>query len=406
MARPDPAADAQGLPRLSAGADDPASGCWSRPAASTAPTASRRSTRRPWNTPRSCSARAARRSDKQLYRFKDHGDRDVALRFDLTVPFARFAAQYIGQLGTPFKRYHMGPVWRGENTQARPLPRVLAVRLRHHRHHVERRRHRDRPGHQRPDASPWASSGSRCASTTGWSSTGCSKSSGWPGKTARRAARRWTSCQDRPRGRRSGDGREGRRRPREQAEPGARPRRDDREPTPRCSTALDSEFGGNAKAAEGHRPAARDARRVAERPASPDGRFGSTCRSAAAWTTTPAPSTRRSCSTCRSIGSVCSGGRYDNLAGLYTKQSAARRRRVARPRPAAGGDGGTEAAAEEPRRRPRCWSCSSTPTGSATTSAWRARCAPPASATEVYPGREEDRPAVAVRREDAASGWR
>ena len=58
----------------------------------------------------------------------------MALRFDLTVPFARFAAQHIGKLGTPFKRYHMGPVWRGENTAARPLPRVLAVRLRHHRH--------------------------------------------------------------------------------------------------------------------------------------------------------------------------------------------------------------------------------------------------------------------------------
>src|SRR5438045_5086147 len=56
-------------------------------------------------------------SDKQLYRFKDHGDRDVALRFDLTVPFARFAAENIAKLGTPFKRYHMGPVWRGENTQ-------------------------------------------------------------------------------------------------------------------------------------------------------------------------------------------------------------------------------------------------------------------------------------------------
>jgi histidyl-tRNA synthetase len=55
-------------------------------------------------------------SDRIVYRFKDHGDRDVALRFDLTVPFARFAAQHMGQLGTPFKRYHMGPVWRGENT--------------------------------------------------------------------------------------------------------------------------------------------------------------------------------------------------------------------------------------------------------------------------------------------------
>lgn len=56
-------------------------------------------------------------SDKQLYRFRDHGDRDVALRFDLTVPFARFAAENVGKLGVPFKRYHMGPVWRGENTQ-------------------------------------------------------------------------------------------------------------------------------------------------------------------------------------------------------------------------------------------------------------------------------------------------
>ena len=55
-------------------------------------------------------------SDRLIYRFRDHGDRDVALRFDLTVPFARFAAMHIGKLGTPFKRYHMGPVWRGENT--------------------------------------------------------------------------------------------------------------------------------------------------------------------------------------------------------------------------------------------------------------------------------------------------
>ena len=55
-------------------------------------------------------------SDRLIYRFRDHGDRDVALRFDLTVPFARFAAMHIQDLDTPFKRYHMGPVWRGENT--------------------------------------------------------------------------------------------------------------------------------------------------------------------------------------------------------------------------------------------------------------------------------------------------
>lgn len=54
---------------------------------------------------------------RQLYRFKDNGGRDVALRFDLTVPFARFAAMHAHELGMPFKRYHVGTVWRGENTQ-------------------------------------------------------------------------------------------------------------------------------------------------------------------------------------------------------------------------------------------------------------------------------------------------
>jgi len=56
-------------------------------------------------------------SDKQLYKFQDHGGRWVGLRFDLTVPLARFAAQHISELGTPLKRYHIAAVWRGENTQ-------------------------------------------------------------------------------------------------------------------------------------------------------------------------------------------------------------------------------------------------------------------------------------------------
>jgi histidyl-tRNA synthetase len=56
-------------------------------------------------------------TDKQLYRFKDHGGRDVGLRFDLTVPLARFVAQHAQTLGLPFKRYHIASVWRGENTQ-------------------------------------------------------------------------------------------------------------------------------------------------------------------------------------------------------------------------------------------------------------------------------------------------
>ncbi len=55
-------------------------------------------------------------SDKLVYRVQSaKSDKvEMGLRFDLTVPFARFAAQHINQLGTPFKRYAMGPVWRGE----------------------------------------------------------------------------------------------------------------------------------------------------------------------------------------------------------------------------------------------------------------------------------------------------
>ncbi|MDR0784863.1 MAG: histidine--tRNA ligase [Treponema sp.] len=54
-------------------------------------------------------------TEKQVYRFTDNGGRDVALRFDLTVPFARFVAEH--RVPMPFKRYHIAKVWRGENAQ-------------------------------------------------------------------------------------------------------------------------------------------------------------------------------------------------------------------------------------------------------------------------------------------------
>ncbi len=56
-------------------------------------------------------------TDKQMYRFLDQGNRDVAMRFDLTIPFARFAAEHLNEIGTPFKRYHIAPVWRAEKPQ-------------------------------------------------------------------------------------------------------------------------------------------------------------------------------------------------------------------------------------------------------------------------------------------------
>ncbi|BDR28234.1 histidine--tRNA ligase [Helicobacter suis] len=54
---------------------------------------------------------------KELYLFKDHGKREVGLRFDQTVPLARFIAQHSHALGLPFKRYAIGNVFRGERAQ-------------------------------------------------------------------------------------------------------------------------------------------------------------------------------------------------------------------------------------------------------------------------------------------------
>ncbi len=64
------------------------------------------------------TGKGSEETDRQIYRFEDNGGRMVGMRFDLTVPLARFAAQHINTLGTPFKRYHIAPVWRGENPQA------------------------------------------------------------------------------------------------------------------------------------------------------------------------------------------------------------------------------------------------------------------------------------------------
>ncbi len=55
--------------------------------------------------------------DKLLYRFTDHGERQVALRYDLTVPLARVVAQHRGVVALPFRRYQVAPVWRADKPQ-------------------------------------------------------------------------------------------------------------------------------------------------------------------------------------------------------------------------------------------------------------------------------------------------
>ncbi len=55
--------------------------------------------------------------DKLTYTFEDHGGRKIALRYDQTVPTARFVAANWSNLAMPFKRYQIGPVWRADKPQ-------------------------------------------------------------------------------------------------------------------------------------------------------------------------------------------------------------------------------------------------------------------------------------------------
>ena len=61
-------------------------------------------------------AKAGGETEKQIYRFQK-GENDLALRFDLTVPLAKYVAKNYGSLSFPFRRYQIGKVYRGERAQ-------------------------------------------------------------------------------------------------------------------------------------------------------------------------------------------------------------------------------------------------------------------------------------------------
>lgn len=61
-------------------------------------------------------AKAGGETEKQIYRF-NKGDNDLSLRFDLTVPLAKYVSEYYNELAFPFKRYQIGKVYRGERAQ-------------------------------------------------------------------------------------------------------------------------------------------------------------------------------------------------------------------------------------------------------------------------------------------------
>ena len=61
-------------------------------------------------------AKAGGETEKQIYRFQK-GDSDLSLRFDLTVPLAKYVALHYNELSFPFRRYQIGKVYRGERAQ-------------------------------------------------------------------------------------------------------------------------------------------------------------------------------------------------------------------------------------------------------------------------------------------------
>ena len=61
-------------------------------------------------------AKAGGETEKQIYSFKK-GDKDLSLRFDLTVPLAKYVAEYYNDLTFPYRRYQLGKVFRGERAQ-------------------------------------------------------------------------------------------------------------------------------------------------------------------------------------------------------------------------------------------------------------------------------------------------
>jgi histidyl-tRNA synthetase len=75
----------------------------------------------PWETPslelaETFDGKTGPEAQTLMYRFTDRGDREVGLRYDLTVPLARVVGLH-PNLPMPFKRYHIAPVWRYERPQ-------------------------------------------------------------------------------------------------------------------------------------------------------------------------------------------------------------------------------------------------------------------------------------------------
>ena len=118
-------------------------------------------------------AKGGGETEKQIYRFTK-GDTDLALRFDLTVPLAKYVALHQNELSFPFRRFQISKVYRGERAQKgryREVYQAMAA-------WTSPTRLRSPPSSTRPSP-PWVCAASRSGSTTGRYSTACSPSWAW-----------------------------------------------------------------------------------------------------------------------------------------------------------------------------------------------------------------------------------
>ena len=259
--------------------------------------------------------------------------RGLGLHFDLTVPFARYVLENAGKLDFPLRRYQIQKAWRGERPQEGRYREFTQADI----DVIDRDtlpvplRGRAAAGDGRCAGRGCRSRPCGCRSTTARSPRASTAASGSPTPLAvlrdRRQAR-----QDRP-GERARDqlvddrrlhASAGRRVPRARRDPHRRHvvRRPGRGARRAATTLLDR---GPGRAGRGHRGRSRARARAARRrPAA----------SPAAWTTTPARSSRPRMVGHEQLGSICSGGRYDALA-TDGETHLSRRRALARRDPAA-----------------------------------------------------------------------
>lgn len=124
-------------------------------------------------------AKGGGETEKQIYRFTK-GDSDLALRFDLTVPLAKYVALHQNELTFPFRRFQISKVYRGERAQKGRYREFYQADIDVIGDgSLDITNEAEIPPSSTRPLPPWACAASRSGSTTGRYSTACSPSWAW-----------------------------------------------------------------------------------------------------------------------------------------------------------------------------------------------------------------------------------